>query len=64
MFMVMDKTNVALPKVQSIVYLFYQYAFTNGDKGYGATIVMVLVIFIMIVTFLLQKLEKRVVYHN
>ena len=64
MFMVMDKTNVALPKVQSIVYLFYQYAFTNGDKGYGATIVMVLVIFIMIITFLLQQLEKRVVYHN
>ncbi len=64
MFMVMDKTNVALPKVQSIVYLFYQYAFTNGDKGYGATLVMVLVVFIMIVTVILQKAEKHIVYHN
>ena len=64
MFMVMDKTNVALPKVQSIVYLFYQYAFTNGDKGYGATLVMVLVVFIMIITFILQKAEKHIVYHN
>ena len=64
MFMVMDKTNVALPKVQSIVYLFYQYAFTNGDKGYGATLVMVLVVFIMIITFILQKAEKYIVYHN
>lgn len=64
MFMVMDKTNVALPKVQSIVYLFYQYAFTNGNKGYGATLVMVLVIFIMIITFVLQKAEKYIVYHN
>ena len=53
MFMVMDKTNVALPKVQSIVYLFYQYAFTNGDKGYGATLVIVLVVFIMIITAIL-----------
>ena len=61
MFMVMDKTNVALPKVQSIVYLFYQYAFTNGNKGYGATLVMVLVIFIMIVTYILQRAEKHLV---
>ena len=64
MFMVMDKTNVALKKVQSIVYLFYQYAFTNGNKGYGATLVVVLLVFIMIVTFILQQVEKRVVYHN
>lgn len=64
MFMVMDKTNVALPKVQSIVYLFYQYAFTNNNKGYGATLVVILVIFIMIITVILQQIEKRFVYHN
>ncbi|MBQ9329350.1 MAG: sugar ABC transporter permease [Solobacterium sp.] len=64
MFMVMDKTNVALQNTQSIVYLFYNYAFTNGNKGYGATIVVVLVVFIMIVTFILQKLEKKLVFHN
>lgn len=64
MFMVMDKTNVALKKVQSIVYLFYQYAFTNGNKGYGATLVVVLLIFIMILTFVLQRVEKKIVYHN
>ena len=63
MFMVMDKTNVALPKVQSIVYLFYQYAFTNGNKGYGATLAIVLVVFIMIITFILQQAEKKLVYH-
>ncbi|MBR1659231.1 MAG: sugar ABC transporter permease [Oscillospiraceae bacterium] len=64
MFMVMDKTNVALNSVQSIVYLFYTYAFTNGNKGYGATLVVVLVVFIMIVTFIMQKAEKKLVYHN
>jgi len=63
MFMVMDKTNVALPKVQSIVYLFYQYSFTNGNKGYGATIVMVLLVFIMVLTWILQQAEKKIVYH-
>ena len=64
MFMVMDKTNVALPKVQSVVYLFYQYSFTNGDKGTGAALVMILVVFIMILTAILQASEKRFVYHN
>ena len=64
MFMVMDKTNVALKSVQSVVYLFYQYAFVNGNKGYGATLVIVLLVFIMIITFILQQLEKRIVYHN
>ena len=64
MFMVMDKTNVALKKVQSIVYLFYQYAFTNGNKGYGATLVVILLVFIMIITVILQQVEKKVVYHN
>ncbi len=64
MFMVMDKTNVALKKVQSIVYLFYQYAFTNGNKGYGATLVVILLVFIMIITVILQQIEKKIVYHN
>lgn len=64
MFMVMDKTNAALNKTQSIVYLFYQYSFTNGNKGVGATLVVILLVFIMILTFLLQKAEKKLVYHN
>ena len=64
MFMVMDKTNVALKKTQSLVYLFYDYAFTKGNQGYGAAVVMFLVIFIMIITFILQKLEKKLVFYN
>lgn len=64
MFMVMDRTNVALNKVQSVVYLFYQYTFTQGNKGYGAALVMVLVVFIMIVTAILQACEKKFVFYN
>lgn len=64
MFMVMDKTNQALTKTQSIVYVFYQYSFTNGNKGVGAAIVVILLVFILILTVILQKLEKKLVYHN
>ena len=63
MFMVMDKTNLALENTQSIVYLFYDYAFTKNNRGYGATIVVFLIIFIMIVTFIMQRAEKKLVYH-
>jgi multiple sugar transport system permease protein len=64
MFMVMDKTNVALNKVQSVVYLFYDYSFTKGNKGMGSALVCMLLIFIMIITVILQKVEKTMVYHN
>lgn len=64
MFMVMDKTNVALQNTQSIVYLFYTYAFTNGNKGYGATLVVILVAFIMLVTVIMQKAEKKLVFYS
>ena len=64
MFMVMDKTNVALRKVESVVYLFYQYAFTNGDKGRGATLVILLLVFILIITKILQASEKKFVFYN
>ncbi len=64
MFMVMDKTNLALDSVKSAVYVFYDYTFTQGNKGYGAAIVMILVVFIMIVTFIMQRAEKRFVFYN
>ncbi|MBO5303317.1 MAG: sugar ABC transporter permease [Lachnospiraceae bacterium] len=64
MFMVMDKTNAALGNTQSIVYLFYTESFTNGNKGYGAAIAMILVVFIMLITLILQKIEKKIVFYN
>lgn len=63
MFMVMDKTNLALNKVQSVVYLFYDYSFTKGNKGTGAALVVMLLVFIMIITVILQQIEKKTVYH-
>ena len=64
MFMVMDKTNQAFSKVESVVYLFYQYSFTNNNKGVGSALVVVLLVFIMIITLILQKSEKKFVFYN
>lgn len=64
MFMVMDRTNVALQSVQSVVYVFYEYTFVKNLRGYGAALVVVLVIFIMIVTVIMQQCEKKFVFYN
>ena len=64
MFMVLDKTSQALQKTQSMVYIFYDFAFTKNNKGMGATIVVILLIFILIITFILQRLEKKMVFYN
>ncbi len=63
-FMVMDKTNQALSSVESVVYLFYDYAFTQGNRGYGAAIVCCMLVFIMLITVILQKSEKKWVFYS
>jgi len=64
MFMVLDKTSQAIQKTQSMVYLFYDYAFTKNNKGMGSTIVVLLLVFILIITFVLQRMEKKMVFYN
>lgn len=63
-YMVMDKTNPALEKTQSLVYLFYKYAFINKNMGYGATIVVVLLVLTMIITVLQMIGQKKWVFYN
>lgn len=64
MYMVMDKSNPALEKTQSLVYLFYKYAFINKNMGYGATIVVLLLLIIMILTVFQMIAQKKWVFYN
>jgi multiple sugar transport system permease protein len=63
-FMVMDKANPALPKTQSLVYLFYQYSFVENNKGYGAAIVILLLVIILILTGINQVVQKHWVHYG
>lgn len=63
-FMLMDQSSRAWPTVKTITYLFYEYAFEKGDKGYGSTIVVFMVVIIGIITFILQKTEKKWVHYE
>lgn len=63
-YMVIDYNNPALKKTESLVYLFYKYSFTQGNKGYGATVVVVLLVVIMIVTVIQMIGQKKWVHYN
>ena len=63
-FMVMDKSNTALMKTQSLVYLFYEYSFRQKDQGYGSAIVVLLLTVIMIVTVFQMIGQKKWVHYN
>ena len=63
-YMVMDNSNRALRSVQTVVYYFYTNAFTYNNRGLGAAIVVCMLIIIMIITFILQKTEKKWVFYN
>ena len=63
-FMVMDKSNPALIKTQSLVYLFYEYSFRQKNQGYGSAIVVLLLVVIMIVTVFQMIGQKKLVYYN
>ena len=63
-YMIMDDSSRAFKDVESVTYLFYHYSFELSNRGYGAAIVIFMFVLIMILTFLLQKTEKKWVYYN
>lgn len=63
-YMMLDKTNPAFPKTQSLVYLFYKYSFIESNKGFGSAIVMLLLAVIMAITVIQMKMQKKWVNYN
>lgn len=63
-YMVMDNTNPALYKTQSLVYLFYKESFINGNKGYGSAIVVLLLVIIMVITVFQNFAQKKWVHYE
>ncbi|MDI2129482.1 carbohydrate ABC transporter permease [Yinghuangia seranimata] len=55
--------NPALPKVRSIPYLFFQKSFVEHDIGFGAAVAFVLVGFIVLMTFIQFRLQKKWVHY-
>lgn len=63
-YMVVDRNNPALKKTQSLVYLFYQNSFVENNKGYGSTIVVLLLAIIMVITVFQMWGQKKWVHYS
>lgn len=63
-YMMFKPSAPAFKSVESIVYLFYRYTFTNYNKGYGSTIVAALFVIIMLMTAIQMGLQKKWVHYN
>ena len=50
-YMMIGKTSLAYEKTQTLVMMFYRYAFDYGEKGYAAAIILLITIF----QFAMQK---------
>ncbi|MFC3929004.1 carbohydrate ABC transporter permease [Streptococcus caprae] len=63
-YMMVSNTSPAYQKTVSLVYLFYNNSFKYSDKGYGSTIIMLLLLIIMMITFVQMKVQKRWVHYR
>ena len=53
-----------IDSTQSVVYLFYKNAFLIENKGYAATIAVLLFVIILGVTAIQFQLQKRWVHYS
>ena len=63
-YMMIDLNNPAWKKTESLVYLFYKYSFQQSKKGYGATVVVVLLAVIMVITGVQLVGQKKWVHYE
>lgn len=63
-YMMIDLNNPAWKKTESLVYLFYKYSFEQSKKGYGATVVVVLLAVIMVLTVFQLLGQKKWVHYE
>lgn len=63
-YMMMGKTNPALPSTRTIVYLFYDAGFIRQDPGLAAAIAVVLLLVILALTVIQFRLQRRWVHYG
>ena len=63
-YVLIGPQNPALPRAQSVIYLFYQDSFIDNNRGYGAAMAFALMLVIIAVTGLQFRLQKRWVHYG
>lgn len=63
LYVMLGKTNPALPDSKTIVYLFFEEAFVRNDRPVGAAIAVVTLLLTMTLTAAQFRLQKRWVHY-
>lgn len=63
-YVMIGRGSPAEDGAQTIVYLFFQKAFVEYDRGYGAAIAIVLLMLIMAVTAMQFRLQRKWVFYG
>ncbi|MDP9313230.1 MAG: sugar ABC transporter permease [Chloroflexota bacterium] len=63
-YLMIGPNSPVIDNTQSVVYLFFEQAFLLNDKGYAATIIMLLFVIILAVTSLQFRLQRRWVHYG
>ena len=63
-YMMIDLNNPAWKKTESLVFLFYKYSFEQSKKGYGATVVVILLLVTLILTVFQLFGQKKWVHYE
>ena len=63
-FLMIGPDGYALESTQTLIFLFYEQGFIQGNKGYAAAIVLVLFLVIALVTAIQFQLQKRWVHYE
>ena len=63
-YLMVGRTNPALEKTKTVVYLFYEKGIIQNDGGYAAAIAFVLLAVILLITLIQFRVQKRWVHYG
>lgn len=63
-YVMLGPNNVALPKTQGLVFIFYVEGFIDNDKGYASAIGILILLVIGLLTVLQFRLQRRWVHYD
>lgn len=63
-FLMITPTSSGMSGARSIVMLYYEEAFQNFNKGYGAAISIVLFLIILVITIVQMQMQKKWVHYE
>lgn len=63
-YMMLGRSNPAMPNTRTVVYLFYEAGFLDNERGYAAAIAFLLLLIILVLTVVQFRLQKKWVHYE